>query len=434
VTSSLPGPVPSPKRPRAAIVVTGSELVRGERTDLNGPFLAAQALELGLEPARITIVGDGPTELEAVLSEAMAADLCLVSGGLGPTHDDRTLELVAKAAERGLVLDEGLHEEIGGISRAIAERLHRPYADFAAGVRKQATLPVGAVSLGLAGTAPGIVLENGGGAVVVLPGPPAELRRLWPRALETGPVRRVLEQARRPGRRVLRFYGASESAVAKALADAGGDGDGVEATICAREFEIHVDLLVDPGSDERAEVLERALAEPLSRYLFARDERPVEALVLDLCRARGWSVGTAESCTGGLVAARLTSVPGSSDVFTGGVVAYANAVKEDELGVPAALLAEHGAVSAEAAAAMAAGVRARLGVDVGVSVTGIAGPDGGTPEKPVGLVYLHAETPDDSHGIEFSFPSDRDTIRMRATVAALHLVRRLLSQERDIRA
>ncbi len=422
------------RRPRAAIVVTGSELVRGERSDLNGPFLAAQALELGLEPARITIVGDGPAELEAVLSEAMAADLCLVSGGLGPTHDDRTVAVVAKAAGRALVLDEGLQEEIGGISRSIAARLRRPYADFEAGVRKQATLPAGAVSLGLAGTAPGMVLENGGGAVVVLPGPPTELRRLWPRAIETAPVRRILEQARRPGRRVLRFYGASESAVAKALADAGGDGDGVEATICAREFEIHVDLLVEPGADERADALERALAEPLARYLFARDERPVEALVLDLCRARGWSLGTAESCTGGLVAARLTSVPGSSDVFAGAVVAYANEVKEAELGVPAALLAEHGAVSPESAAAMAAGIRARLGVDVGVSVTGIAGPDGGTPDKPVGLVYLHAETPDGGHGIEFSFPSDRDTIRARATVAALHLVRRLLTQERDIRA
>jgi nicotinamide-nucleotide amidase len=361
----------------------------------------------------------------------MSADLCLVSGGLGPTHDDRTVELVATAAGRELVLDEGLHKEIGGVSRAIAERLRRPYADFEQGVRKQATLPAGAVSLGLAGTAPGMVLDTGGGAVVVLPGPPAELRRLWPRALETDPVRRVLEQARPPGRRVLRFYGASESAVAKALADAGGDGNGVEATICAREFEIHVDLMVEPGSEQRAETLERALAEPLAQYLFARDERPVEALVLDLCRARGWSLGTAESCTGGLVAARLTSVPGSSDVFSGAVVAYANAVKETELGVAAGTLAEHGAVSAQTAAAMAAGVRTRLGVDVGVSVTGIAGPDGGTPEKPVGLVYLHAETPQESHGIEFSFPADRETIRVRATVAALHLTRRLLSQERD---
>jgi nicotinamide-nucleotide amidase len=420
-------------RPRAFVVVTGSELVRGDRTDLNGPFLATELLEHGIEPARISIVGDRENELADALAEGMHADLCVVSGGLGPTHDDRTVELVAKAAGRDLVLDEALHEEIGGISRAIADRLRRPYADFEPGVRKQATLPVGAVSLGLAGTAPGMVLESAGGAVVVLPGPPAELRRLWPRALETAAVRRVLERARPPGRRVLRFYGASESAVAKALADAGGDGDGVEATICAREFEIHVDLLVEPGSEERAEALDRALAEPLARYLFARDERPVEALVLDLCGARGWLLGTAESFTGGLVAARLTSVPGSSAVFSGAVVAYANAVKEAELGVPAATLAEHGAVSAETAAAMATGVRSRLGVDVGVSVTGIAGPDGGTPEKPVGLVYLHAETPDGSHGIEFSFPSDRETIRARATVAALHLTRRLLAQERDIR-
>ena len=387
---------------------------------------------LGLEPARITIVGDRPDELEAALGEGLEADLCLVSGGLGPTHDDRTVELVAKLAGRALVLDEALHAEIGGISRQIAERLHRPYADFEPGVRKQATLPEGAISLGLAGTAPGMVVETGAAPVVVLPGPPPELRRLWPRSLDTEPVRRVLAHAQPPGRRVLRFYGASESAVAKALAEAGGDGNGVEATICAREFEIHVDLLFGAGAEERAETLDRALVEPLAQYLFARDERPVEALVLDLCRARGWSLGTAESCTGGLVAARLTSVPGASEAFEGSVVSYANAVKEAQLGVAASTLAAHGAVSAETAAEMAAGVRARLAVDVGVAVTGIAGPDGGTPEKPVGLVYLHAETPETGHGIEFSFPSDRETIRARATVAALHLVRRLLSQDRDI--
>ena len=432
-TYALPAQAHSRERPRAAIVVTGSELVRGERTDLNGPFLAAAALGLGLEPARITIVGDRPDELESVLAGGLEADLCLVSGGLGPTHDDRTVELVARVAGRELVLDDALHEEIGAVSRHVAERLRRPYADFEPGVRKQATLPEGAISLGLAGTAPGMVLDTGGGAVVVLPGPPAELRRLWPRALETEPVRQVLARAQPPGRRVLRFYGASESAVAKALADAGGDGDGVEVTICAREFEIHVDLLFGPGAEGRAEELEGALVDPLAQYLFARDERPVEAAVLDLCRARGWTLGTAESCTGGLVAARLTSVPGSSEVFQGGVVSYADAVKAAELGVSPATLAEHGAVSAETAAEMAAGVRARLGVDVGVSVTGIAGPDGGTPEKPVGLVYLHAETPEGGHGIEFSFPADRETIRTRSTVAALHLVRRLLSQNGDSR-
>jgi competence/damage-inducible protein CinA-like protein len=418
-------------RPRAAIVVTGSELVRGERTDLNGPFLAAQALSLGLEPARITIVGDRPDELEAALREGLDADLCLVSGGLGPTHDDRTVELVAKAAGRGLVLDEGLHEEIGAVSRAVAERLRRPYADFEFGVRKQATRPDEAISLGLAGTAPGLVLETGRAVAVLLPGPPSELQRLWPRALETGPVQRVLEQARPPGRRVLRFFGASESAVAKALADAGGDGDGVEATICARDFEIHVDLLVEPGAAERAAGLEQALAEPLEQYLFSRDERPVEELVLGLCRARGWKLATAESLTGGLVTGRLTSVPGSSDVVLGGIVAYANTVKEEVLGVPAAVLVQHGAVSRETAAAMAAGARARLGADVAISATGVAGPGGGTPEKPVGLVYLHVETPEASRGIEFSLPADRESIRTRSVVAALHLARRLLSQNRD---
>jgi nicotinamide-nucleotide amidase len=417
-------------RPRAAIVVTGSELVRGERNDRNGPFLAAQALSLGLEPARITIVGDRPDEMMAALREGAEADICLVSGGLGPTHDDRTAELVARTAGVELVVDSALENEIEGISRAIAERLRRPYGDFAPGVRKQASLPAGAVSLGLAGTAPGFVLEGRGAPFVVLPGPPMELQRLWPRALETEAVRRVLERGSRPGRRVLRFYGASESAVARALEDAGGDGDGVEATICARDFEIHVDLLVDPDAEARADEIVRGLREPLEEHLFSQDERPVEEIVLGLCRARGLSLATAESCTGGLVAARVTSVPGSSDVFLGGVVTYSNDLKRTELGVPDDVLATRGAVSAETAAAMAAGARTRLGADVAVSVTGVAGPGGGTPEKPVGLVYLHAETPEASRGIEFDFPGDRDSIRQRSAVAALHLVRRLLTQSR----
>jgi nicotinamide-nucleotide amidase len=405
--------------------------VRGERTDRNGPFLAQQALALGLEPARITIVGDRPEELEDALREALHADLCLVSGGLGPTHDDRTVELLARAAGVGLRVDAQLEVEIEAVSRSVAERLRRPYADFAAGVTKQATLPEGAVSLGLAGTAPGFVVQaKDRAAAVVLPGPPPELRRLWPNALETEPVRRVLERARPPGRRVLRFFGASESAVAHALEQAGGDGDGVEATICARDFEIHVDLLVEPGADARAEALEHALASPLEQYLFARDERSVEELVLSLCRARGWKLAAAESCTGGLVGARVTSVPGSSDVFVGAVVAYADEVKARELGVDEAVLAANGAVSPEVAAAMAAGVRERLRAEVALSVTGVAGPGGGTPEKPVGLVYLHAETPEASEGIEFNFPGDRESIRHRSTVAVLHLARRLLSQSR----
>jgi nicotinamide-nucleotide amidase len=414
-------------RPRALIVVTGSELVRGERTDLNGPFLAREALRLGLEPARIAIVGDSAEELEEALREGLAADACFVSGGLGPTHDDRTVEMVAKALGVGLHVDPELETQIELVSRAAATRLKRDYADFAPGVTKQATIPDGAVSLGLAGTAPGLVIAHGGGRVaVVLPGPPSELQRLWPRALQAEAFGPLLARGRPPGRRVVRLFGVSESAVARALAEAGGDGDGVEVTICARDFEIHVDFVVESGAERRADELEAAFLPSIEHWLFSRDEEPIEAHVLALCRERGWTLGTAESCTGGLVAARLTGIPGSSDVFRGGVVAYGNEIKQAELDVPADLLAEHGAVSPEAAEAMAKGARARLGVDVAVSVTGIAGPDGGTEEKPVGLVYLHAEGPDGGVGREFSFPGDRRSIRARSVVGALHLVRRLV--------
>jgi nicotinamide-nucleotide amidase len=418
-------------RPRAVVVVTGSELVRGDRTDLNGPFLAAELLRLGVEPARILIVGDSEDELAGAFAEGLRADLCVVSGGLGPTHDDRTVDVVARVAGAGLRLDEELHAQIGEISRRFARRMNRPYVDFEAGVRKQATIPEGALSLGLAGTAPGLVLEAGECVVVVLPGPPGELQRLWREALRAEPVQRVLARAQPPELRLIRFFGASESAVAKALADAGGDGDGVEATICARDFEIHVDLVVEPGAETRADELSARLVASLERYLFSRDERPIEEIVLDLCKEQGLSLATAESCTGGMVAERLTSVPGSSQVFVGAVVAYADEVKASELGVADELLERHGAVSAEVAAAMAAGARERLRADVAVAVTGIAGPGGGSEDKPVGLVYLHAEAPTGSRSADFVFPGDRDGIRRRAAVTALHLVRRLLAQSRD---
>jgi nicotinamide-nucleotide amidase len=414
-------------RPRVAIVVTGSELVRGERTDLNGPFFAQEALRLGLQPSRITIVGDDPADLEMALRDGMDRDVCLVSGGLGPTHDDRTIELVARVSGRSLEVDEELEREIEAVSRRFAERMKRDYADFSSGVRKQATLPAGALSLGIAGTAPGVVLDTGSCVVVVLPGPPRELQELWPRALASPPVQEVLRRTMRPSRRVARLYGVSESLVAKSLAEAGGDGDGVAVTICARDFEIHVDMVVEPGAEARADELESAFLEPVRAFLFGRDERSIEELVLDACRPRGLTLGAAESCTGGLVAKRLTDVAGSSDVFCGGVVAYANAVKQGLLDVPATLLENHGAVSADVAAAMAHGARARLDVDVAVSVTGVAGPGGGTSEKPVGLVYLHAIGPMGEMPLRIELPGGRDVIRGRAAVAALHLLHRLVS-------
>jgi nicotinamide-nucleotide amidase len=404
---------------RGAIVVTGSELVRGDRTDLNGPFLARALQVLGVQPVQVRIVGDSANELETAFRDGLGHDLLVVSGGLGPTHDDRTVELLARAAGLELRLDEPLAAEVAARSRV----------QYEPGIRKQATLPEGALVVGIAGTAPALVLEVGDCVVVVLPGPPRELQQLWTRALETEPLQRLLAHATAPTRRLLRFYGVGESAVAEALDRAGGDGDGVEVTICAREFETHLDLIVGQGAEARGEELERQIVASLDNYLFSRTESPVEELVLERCRARGLTLATAESCTGGLVAARITSVPGSSDVFVGGIVSYANEVKTAELGVPEEVLREHGAVSPETAAAMADGVRGRLHADVGVAVTGIAGPGGGTPEKPVGLVYVHAAGPGGARrAAELNFPGDRETIRSRATVAARHLVFKLVTE------
>jgi competence/damage-inducible protein CinA-like protein len=416
------------RRPRAVVLVTGSEIVRGGIRDENGPFLGAELTALGLEPVRIVTVGDRPEELEAALRDAVEADLCVISGGLGPTHDDRTVELLARATGRELHVDEGLRQEIEAVSRSVAERLARPFSDFTEGIVKQAMLPAGSASLGLAGTAPAVLVKHDGRVAVALPGPPGELRRLWPAVLRHEATRRILARAERPEHRMLRFFGPTESAVARAIAEAGGEGDGLEITVCARDLEIQVDLRLGRDGSARAVEVEGELRARFEDALFAEDDRPVEELVLEACRATGLTLATAESCTGGLVGARLTSVAGSSDVYVGGVISYADAVKTDLLGVPEYVLAMHGAVSAEAAAAMAAGVRNATGADVAIAVTGVAGPGGGTSEKPVGLVYLHAAAPGREEGAELRLPGDRDAVRSRAAASALHLLRRLLTR------
>jgi nicotinamide-nucleotide amidase len=412
--------------PRAVVVLTGSELARGDKADANGAFLARELTSLGLEPARIVIVGDDPAELERAVREGLEAELCVLSGGLGPTHDDRTVETLARVAGRELRVDSDLVTQIEKVSRVVAERLRRPYADFAEGVEKQASLPDGAVALGLAGTAPAVLLERDGGLAVALPGPPNELRRLWQRVLDSDAFQRLLARVEKPRHRVLRFFGPSESAVARVLREAGGEEDGLEVTVCAHDLEIRVDLLERDGGEERAARLGEALRARFGRDLFAEDERSVAEIVVERCRALGLRLATAESCTGGLVGARLTDVAGASDVYVGGVISYSNEVKERRLGVPAAVLARHGAVSAEAAQAMAEGALSELGADAAVAVTGIAGPGGGTPEKPVGLVYISVLAPGRAKTDRFVFPGDREAVRARATAQSLHALRRLL--------
>jgi len=416
--------------PRAAVLVTGSELVRGGRVDENGPFLSRELASRGIEPERISVIGDRAEQLEAALREALELDLVVTSGGLGPTHDDRTIELLARAAGRELIVDPELEREIERVVRGLAERFRRPFGEFETGVRKQATLPEGGISLGLAGTAPGVLLHTGSALAIALPGPPGELQRIWRTALERPELQELFARARNPAHRILRFFGLPESAVAGVVAQAGGEAEGLEVTICAHDLEVQVDLVIPPGAETQAERVTEALRQAHPRALFAEDEQAIEAIVLDAARSSGLTIAAAESCTGGLVAARLTSIPGSSEVFVGGLVAYDDRLKREGLGVPAEVLDRFGAVSSETAAAMATGARRELGADVGISVTGIAGPGGGTPQKPVGLVFIHAETPDGSRGIELRLPGNRDAVRRRAAASALHLLRRFLAQTR----
>ena len=414
-------------RPRAAVLLTGEELLRGVIADRNGSYLAQDLERIGFELLRIVTVGDGVDEIAPALHELVeTAGLVITSGGLGPTHDDRTVEAVALVAGVPLVLDEHVLSTVTRWTDSVAERFGYDPGRFTAGNRKQAHVPQGSAVLGIAGTAPGLVVDVGAASVVVLPGVPSELRRLWADAPAHERLAELFSRAAPRQRRVLRTYGIGESHVADLFAQAGGDPDGVETSICARSYEIEIDIRADPGAEPAAAALADRLAASLGEHVYTRDERTVAELVLDGARARGLTVATAESCTAGLVAARLTDVPGSSDVVLGGVVAYANDVKRDVLGVDPGLLESAGAVSPEVAAAMAEGARRRLGADVAVAVTGIAGPGGGTEEKPVGLVFLHVATPDGGLSRRLEATGGRSDIRSRAATAALHLLRSAL--------
>ena len=411
-------------RPAAAILLTGNELLRGVISDQNGAHLAASLEEHGFSVRRTLVVGDTLADIERGLRELVGeADIVVSSGGLGPTHDDRTVEALANVAGVALVLDAGVLERIDRWTDQVAVRYGLDRAGFDAGNRKQAHVPVGAAVLGMAGTAPGLILAVDGSVVVVLPGVPSELRRLWADAPSHAALADVFSRGRPRARWLMRTYGIGESHVADIHRSAGGDPMGVETSICARSFEIEIDIRADPGEEPAGETLAAQMRAGLGEHVFATDERPLAEIVLDLLRQRGWTGATAESCTGGMVAAALTDIAGSSEAFAGGVVAYSNRLKQDLLDVPADVLDRHGAVSAETAAAMAAGARVRLGADAAVAVTGIAGPGGGTEEKPVGLVYLHVASPAGEDVRRMDIPGSRDAVRGRAATAALQLLR-----------
>ena len=429
---------------RAGLVVTGTEVLTGRVSDRNGPWLAERLLELGVDLAHIAIVGDRPEDVLGALRflAGEGVDLVITSGGLGPTADDLTAAVVGEFQGREMVLDEALSERIAQIVAPLMKRW--PNIDPEAVVRanrKQATVPDGAEVLEPVGTAPGLVVEPSEGrgpTVVVLPGPPRELQPMWGAAVESQGVKAVLGRATVYRQHTLRLFGIPESEIAETLRAAereGVDLDSIEVTTCLKRGEVEIVSRYEPEHEATYAALHELIRTRHGETLFSEDGRTIDEQVADLLRERGLTIATAESCTGGLLAARLTDRAGSSEYVRGGVVAYSNEVKVAQAGVPAELIEEHGAVSQEVAEALADGARGRLGGDVGVGVTGIAGPGGGSEEKPVGLVWLCVAVPG-ADGVtvrltrSVTLPGGRADIRDRATTVALHLVRRALLGER----
>jgi nicotinamide-nucleotide amidase len=423
---------------RAGIVVTGTEVLTGRVADRNGPWLSDRLRDLGIDLAFTVIVADRPEDVEAALRflADRGADLVITSGGLGPTADDLTAEVVGRFQGRDMALDEALEERIAEILRPLASR----WPDLDPGAirdanRKQAVVPEGAAILDPVGTAPGLVVppsDGGGPTVVVLPGPPRELQPLWRMAVGTESVQAVLARATRYEQRTLRLFGIPESEIAETLrlAEDAHGLDGLEITTCLRRGEVEVVTRFEPPAAAIYEAFERTVADRHAGVLFSRDGSTVDEQVADGLRARGWTIATAESCTSGLLAARLTELAGSSDYVAGGLVVYANAAKTALAGVPAEIIERHGAVSTQVADALAAGARERVGADVGVGITGIAGPGGGTPDKPVGTVCFSVAGPDGAPvTLRTLLPGGRADIRDRSTTVAMHLVRALLRGE-----
>ena len=453
---------------RAGIVVTGTEVLSGRVSDRNGPWLSERLSELGVDLAYTTIVGDRPEDMRAALRfmAEEGIDLILTSGGLGPTADDLTAEVVGGFQGREMVLDEALSERIAEIVKPLLKRW--PNLDeeaIRAANRKQATIPAGATVLEPVGTAPGLVVTpaavdgppasgspSGGPTIVVLPGPPRELQPMWEQAVAAETLRAALAGAISYRQRTLRLFGIPESEIAETLRVAEREGlklDRLEITTCLKRGEIEVVTRYQPDAESAYEAFEQVVAGRHPDTLFSRDGSSVDDQVAELLRGtapiggpsavdppsagdvRGpLTIATAESCTGGLLAARLTDPAGASEYVKGAIVAYSNEVKVAQAGVPAELLQAHGAVSAEVARALADGVRSRLGADVGVGVTGVAGPGGGSEEKPVGLVWLSVVAEVGGRDRELTrsvnLPGGRSDIRDRATTVAMHLIRRAL--------
>ncbi|UOY00495.1 competence/damage-inducible protein A [Blastococcus sp. PRF04-17] len=418
---------------RAGIVVTGTEVLTGRVADRNGPWLAERLRLLGVDLGHVVVVGDRPEDLQAALVflAGTGVDLIITSGGLGPTADDLTAEVVAAFQGRPTALDPELEGRIGEIAERLTARRgwRADPAATAAGVRKQAHVPVGATVLEPVGTAPGLVVPpaegRSGPTVVVLPGPPGELQGMWPAAVAAAATQAAVAGRTELRQETVRLWGTLEAQLAATMREHEAELADLEITTCLRDGELEIVTRFAPEAQTAYDRFGAVLADVYGSTLFSTGP------TLDELVARGFAdreltVATAESCTGGLLAARLTERPGSSAWVLGGITAYANSAKELLLDVPGEVLERHGAVSSEVAAALADGARARFGADIGVGITGVAGPGGGTPEKPVGTVHVCVSGPDGREARHLRLPGDRATVRERSVTMAMHLLRAVL--------
>jgi nicotinamide-nucleotide amidase len=424
---------------RAGIVVTGTEVLTGRVVDRNGPWLAKRLREIGIEVAHNIVVGDRPDDVRDALGWLASAgmDVIVTSGGLGPTEDDLTAAVVGDFQGRPSELDTALEGRIWKILEGLMIRW--PDLDQEAirrSNRKQALVPRGATVLEPVGTAPGLVVAPVDGAdgptIVVLPGPPRELRPMWRVAVQTEAFRAATTGATEYRQHMLRLFGIPESEIANTMLqarDAGIDLDALEITTCLRRGEVEVVTRYEPPQQEVYDAFAALVAEKHPRELFSDDGTSVDEQVALLLRSSSRTIATAESCTGGLLAGRLTDLAGSSDYVLGGVVVYSNAAKVALAGVDGGLIERVGAVSVEVAEALADGARTAVGADVGVGITGIAGPGGGTDDKPVGTVCFSVVA--DGHRLtrRLVLPGGRFDVRDRSTTVAMHMIRRVLRGE-----
>jgi nicotinamide-nucleotide amidase len=417
---------------RAAIIAVGSELLTPTRLDTNSLFITEQLNTLGIDVVAKAVVGDDRDRLTHLFNTLRSqVDLIVTCGGLGPTDDDVTREAVAAALGRPMLEDEAITSHLR--ARFASRGYTTPMPE---NNRRQALVPDGGRAIDNSrGSAPGLWIEDGDRVVLLLPGPPRELRPMltaladgWLKDRASGAV--LL-------RRLLKIAGRIESQTDEVLQPLYREwlaqDPPVLATILAQlgQLELHLTAR-DVSPDRAAAALDAAVARVrtlLGGDVFSTDGRPLEAVVGDLLVERGWTIGVGESCTGGLVTSRLTDIAGSSRYVTQSVVTYSNDGKTALLGVPPELIAGHGAVSEPVALAMADGIRSRAGVDVGVGITGIAGPGGGTPEKPVGTVAVAAVTAQTTRSRVFRFMGEREQVKFQASQAALDMVRRILAAD-----